>query len=73
MLARSERPFIALALAIDIALALAIATGLALGLANAYDAKEPPEADEHAVRRAEVSSHPLPKAAYRNFSDITAE
>ena len=73
MLFLSKRLSIALALAIDIALALAIGTGLALGLANAHDAKEKSEADEHAVRRAEVFSHPLPKAAYRNVSVITVE
>ena len=73
MLSLSERLPIALALAIDIALTLAIGTGLAIGLANAHDAKEKPEADEHAVRRAEVFSHPLPKAAYRNVSVITVE
>ena len=73
MLFLSERLPIALALAIDIALALAIGTGLALGLANAHDAKEKPEADEHGVRRAEVFSHPIPKAAYRNVGVITVE
>lgn len=61
MLSLSERLSIALALAIDIALALAIGTGLALGLANAHDAKEKPEIDEHGVRRAEVFSHPFRK------------
>jgi hypothetical protein len=63
--AQSERLFIALAIAIN--------TGLALGLANAHDASEEPKAGEHAGRRAEASSRPLPKAAYRNVSDITAE
>jgi hypothetical protein len=68
---RSDRPSIALALAIDIALALALSTGLALGLANVHDSKEMPKADKYADRHAEVFTHPLPKADFRNVTVIT--